>query len=181
MAGNYFTDYNSNTKTMALLFVGIFGAIVIDTAAVLLAEIFNMGSVLSGYQSLGRYMIAFAHGEASFPDSNFLNLPKLQGETVVGLSAHFLVCLLDTYLYFLLTFKILASRPKLILALLLMWLLMSMPLYLEMPALGMGWAGANSAVQEILLFRTFVCHTAYGVALYAGTILFDKLVKLTNT
>lgn len=139
-----------------------------------------MGSVLSGYKSLGRYIITVLKGEASFPNPNFSKPPKLQGETWIGISAHIAICLLDAYLYFLLTFKLLNSRPQLMPALLMMWLLMVMPFYLEMPALGLGWAGTDSSSKDILQLRTFICHTFYGAALYVGTITFDKLLKLNK-
>jgi len=181
MTNNYFDDYGNKTKILALLFVGIFGAIVIDTSAKIFAEIYDMGSVLSGYQNLGRYIIALFNGEASFPDPNFSKIPKSRGETFVGLSAHILVCLLDTYLYFLLSFKILKSGPKLMPALIMMWLLMFMPFYLEMPALGLGWAGADSSITDILQLRTVICHTTYGAALYIGTVAFDKLLKFNKS
>jgi hypothetical protein len=178
MANYYFYEYGIKTKILALFFVAIFGAIVIDTTAKIIAEIYDLGSVLAGYQSLGRYILTLFNGEASFPDPNFSKIPKLKGETFVGLSAHILVCLFDTYLYFLLSFKILKSKPKILPALIMMWLFMFMPLYMEMPALGLGWAGAESPNQDLLLLRTFICHTCYGIALYAGTILFYKLLKI---
>jgi hypothetical protein len=178
MGNNYFNDYGIKTKIIALFFVAIFGAIVIDTSAKIFAEIYNMGSVLAGYQSLGRYILTLFNGEASFPDPNFSKIPKLKGETFVGLSVHMLVCLFDTYLYFLLSFKILKSKPKILPALIMMWLFMFMPLFMEMPALGLGWAGAESPIKDLLQLRTFICHTCYGISLYAGTILFYKLLKI---
>ena len=181
MSNNYFNDHGIKIKIIALFFVGIFGAIVIDASAKIVTEIYNMGSVLAGYQSLGRYIIILFSGEALFPDPNFSKIPKLKGETFVGLSAHILVCLMDTYLYFLLSFKILKSRPKILPALIMMWLFMFMPLYLEMPALGLGWAGADSPIKDILLLRTFICHTCYGMALYVGTVVFYKLLKLNKS
>lgn len=173
-----FINYGNKTKLIALLFVGIFGAIVIDTSAKIFAEIYDMGSVLAGYQNLGRYIITFFNGEASFPDPNFSKIPKLRGETFVGLLAHLSICFFYTYLYFFISFKTLKSKPKLILALVMMWLFMVMPLYLEMPALGLGWAGIDSPIREILQIRTFICHSFYGAALYIGTLFFDRLLEL---
>ena len=38
MSNNYFNDHGIKIKIIALLFVGIFGAIVIDTSAKIIAE-----------------------------------------------------------------------------------------------------------------------------------------------
>ena len=176
MKTNVFDDLDFKTKVLALFCVSAFGAVVIDTVGVIFSKIFDMGSVLAGYQSLGRYVIALCSGDVGFPEPNFGIVPKRYGETFVGLSAHFFVCLMDTFFYFFLSFKLLKSSPKLMPALILMWLFMSMPLFLEMPALGMGWAAHNSPIRHLIWIRTIVCHSVFGMALYVGTILFDRYV-----
>lgn len=180
MRNNYF-KLERTTQIAGLLFVALFGAIVIDSTGALFAKIYNSGTFYSGYQSLGRYIITMFRGGVSFPDSNFAEIPRLKGETFVGVAAHLLVCMFDAFMYFILTFKILKSTPKIMPALGMMWVFIFMPFFIMMPAVGMGWAGDASPIKDIIHLRTFVCHSVFGLGLFAGTILFFKIINRKNS
>ncbi|PQJ22762.1 DUF2938 family protein [Tenacibaculum sp. SG-28] len=179
MKDNYF-KLERATQVAGLLFVALFGAIVIDSTGALFAKIYNSGPFYSGYQGLGRYILTMFHGGVSFPDPNFSEIPKVEGETFVGVTAHLLVCVFDTFMYFILTFKVLKSTPKIMPALIMMWVFIFMPFFIQMPALGMGWAGDASPLKNIIHWRTFVCHSVFGLGLYLGTILFFKYIHRKN-
>ena len=171
-----FLQYSTAGKLLCLLLVALFSALVIDTTAKIFAGLFDLGGTFfGGYASLGRYILYLFSGEVTFPDPNFSQLTPLPGELYVGLAMHYFVAVMDTAVFFFVTFVILKSPPRLLVAVVQMWLFLFMPLLIDMPALGLGWAAADSPIQPIILLRTFVCHTSFGIAMFVGLITFDRL------
>jgi hypothetical protein len=53
---------------------------------------------------------------------------------------------------------------------------MIFPLFVQMPAMGMGVFASNSATPILIMLRTLVHHSSFGLGLALGALLVDRML-----
>ncbi|MAZ93153.1 MAG: hypothetical protein CMF58_01930 [Lentimicrobiaceae bacterium] len=171
----YFSEYNLGTQLLFILFTAVVGGIFIDSGGFVVSKIFDGPFFLDGYGNLGRYTLNLFDGNAGFPENNFKDLPVMKGEMTLGLLMHLGVCIMDTLFYFFITFSILKSTPKLLPAVILLICFLFMPYCIMDPAVGAGFFGSRTENQFLTLFKSAMLHPFFGVGIWYGANLFDKI------
>ena len=170
-----FTHYDVKTKIGLLLFTALLGGLFIDSMGFVLSKAYNLGNPLDGYASLGKWFLLLIQGKTHWVNTQFSLEPSTPVDYIVGLGIHLGICLLDAFLFLYISFVVLKANPRLNLALLLMWGLLIMPFFIQMPAMGLGYAGSLAENGHILRWRSFICHSTFGVGIWLAPLLFHQL------
>jgi hypothetical protein len=165
------------THFFAWLFVGLFATFMMDVWGEVL-HVFKSGPG-PNYHLLGRYiLLAWQSGHFIIPD--VAKAAPVLHENLVGWLTHITVGLVDTFIYMTLIFKVLHTKPHLLISLVIGWLLIFMPLLVEQPMLGMGVAGSLTPNPDLTRLITFSYHTVFGLSLFLGSVIFHEIFILMS-
>lgn len=162
---------------MFWLGVGLFATFAMDMWGLILHWFDHQP--LQNYAILGRYLLtATQSGHLIIP--SIATLPALPYESLVGWLTHITVGLIDAFIYMVIIFRVLHSKPHLLMSLVIAWALMIMPMLIEQPLLGMGIAASHSTNPEVARILTFSYHTVFGLGLFTGSVLFEQIDNLCH-
>jgi hypothetical protein len=160
---------------VAWIGVSLFATFSMDAWGCILHGLFNQP--LPNYVLLGRYFLtAFQTGHILIPQ--IATLPSLAYENLAGWLVHIFVGLVDTYIYMIIIFKILKTKPHLLISLCIGWMLIAMPMLIEQPMLGMGVAARLTKDPDFARLLTFSYHTVFGLGLFVGSVIFHRVFIL---
>jgi hypothetical protein len=160
---------------VAWLGVSLFATFLMDLWGCLLHVIAHQP--LPNYALLGRYVLKVLQtGHLIIPKVH--TLPAIAYENLAGWLFHMGVGIADTFIYMIIIFKILKTKPHLLISLGIGWMLIAMPMLIEQPMLGMGVAGRLTSDPDFTRLITFSYHTVFGLGLFVGSIIFHRVFVL---
>ncbi|WP_130734014.1 DUF2938 family protein [Flavobacterium sp. J27] len=113
----------------------------------------------------------------SWLSTNILNLNLSTSQNwVLGWSAHYLIGIIFSFLFFKINSKWL-NNPKLSISIYFGLVSTIFPLFIAWPIMGFGIAFSNTPIQSILIIKTFTIHLVYGVGLFLTSISIKRINK----
>lgn len=122
----------------------------------------------------GRWFLMVLAGEPYVP--NIGVAPALPHELVAGHSAYYTISVLFAATY-LVGLAYLGRRPSLTNGLVFGMTTIFFPFLLQMPLMGMGIFATNTATPGLIVMRTMVQHSSFGLGLAVGALLADALFR----
>jgi hypothetical protein len=80
-------------------------------------------------------------------------------------------------IYLLSLSQIFKRKPSVRNGLLFGWITMIFPFFVQMPAMGMGILASNTATPVLIMLRTLVHHSSFGLGLALGALLADRILS----
>lgn len=137
------------------------------------------GTPTPNWSIVGRWFLMIFSGQFYTP--SIADMPSVKGELAMGLFAHLIIAFIFTVFYVRL-FPLCATMKRLFLGgVVLAWILSVFPLLFELPLMGAGFFGVNTAQPLLTFLRVMVNHTFFGVGLGVGGCLLAYVVKNTDT
>lgn len=160
---------------VAWIGVSLFATFSMDAWGCLLHVFANQP--IPNYTLLGRYIVTvFQTGHWII--AKVATIPAIPYENLVGWLFHIFIGLVDTVIYMIIIFKILKTKPHLLISLCIGWMLIAMPMLIEQPMLGMGVAARLTKDPDFARLLTFSYHTVFGLGLYYGSVIFHRVFIL---
>ena len=122
----------------------------------------------------GRWFLMLLTGQPYVP--NIGAAPALSHEFLAGHIAYYTISMLFAAVYLFALSQILKRRPSVRNGLLFGWITMIFPLFVQMPAMGMGVFASNTATPILIVLRTLVHHSSFGLGLALGALLVDRML-----
>jgi hypothetical protein len=161
------------TSLIFWLGVGLFATFCMDLWGVILNLTFHIPR--PSYEPIGRFLLSLFDLKTYFSDLSPTHMFLLKNS--LGWVTHITIGLIDAALYMIFIFKILKSKPHFLTSLFFAWAMIFMPFLIEQPALGMGVAASHSLHPDLARFMTLSYHTAFGIGLYVGSLIFEYISK----
>jgi hypothetical protein len=163
--------YNWVTFVISTIIAGLVAASMADAGRYLY-------QLLSGFPPVdwsvsGRWFLMVLNGEPYVP--NIRLAPALPYELLVGHFAYYSISLVFAGLYLLCLKNIFQRKPNLGNGLMFGLITLFFPLFVQMPAMGMGVLALNVPTTLLVLMRTVVHHSSFGIGLALGAIFADRL------
>src|SRR4030095_3162155 len=146
------------------LIVGILATVTMDVVAVVSRRlgIAGRGPRRTGPDLIGRWIGYLLRGK--FRHTDILQAPRLRGELVVGLTAHYLIGIVLTLVY--LGLLVVAhATPTALNAILYGTAPTVLPCFLMCPSQGMGWLGRNAPGDAHLARVSLFNHIIFGLGI----------------
>ncbi|MDP4823896.1 MAG: DUF2938 domain-containing protein [Aestuariivirgaceae bacterium] len=160
---------------------GLFGvrAIIAGLAAASMADAGRaLYQMLSGFPPVnwsisGRWFLMVFQGEPYVP--NIGMAPSLPHEWLAGHIAYYTISLVFAGLYLFCLSQIFHRKPGLGNGLMFGLITLVFPLFVQMPAMGLGVLALNAPTTVLVLLRTLVHHASFGLGLALGAMLAERV------
>ncbi len=127
----------------------------------------------------GRWFLMVLSGQPYVP--NIGAAPTLPHELLAGHIAYYTISILFAAVYLLALSQIFKRKPSVRNGLLFGWITMIFPFFVQMPAMGMGILASNTATPVLIMLRTVVHHSSFGIGLALGALLADRILSDRST
>lgn len=127
----------------------------------------------------GRWFLMVLSGQPYVP--NIGAAPTLPNELLAGHIAYYTISILFAAVYLLALSQIFKRKPSVRNGLLFGWITMIFPFFVQMPAMGMGILASNTATPVLIMLRTVVHHSSFGLGLALGALLADRILSDRST
>ena len=121
----------------------------------------------------GRWFLMVLSGQPYVPDIGAA--PALPHELLAGHVAYYTISVLFAATYLFALSRTFERKPSLRNGLLFGWITMIFPFFVQMPAMGMGVLALNTEIPGLIMLRTFVHHSSFGIGLALGALLADRM------
>lgn len=163
--------YNWVSFIISTIIAGLVAASIADAGR-------SLYQLLSGFPPVdwsvsGRWFLMLLKGEPFVP--NIRVLPALPYELLVGHLAYYSISLSFAGLYLFCLERVFHRKPSLGNGLMFGLITLFFPLFVQMPAMGMGVLALNTPTTFLVLMRTVVHHSSFGFGLAMGAILADRI------
>lgn len=158
----------------------LFGVLIVGVAATAVTDLWMslrwrlFGIALPDYALLGRWLAHMPRGQ--FRHAAIKASPPMRGERAIGWSAHYLTGITFAGLLLAVAGPAWARQPTLLPALLVGVGTVAAPFLLMQPGMGAGIAARRMPHPNAARLQSLVTHTVFGLALYAGGLLFRALI-----
>jgi hypothetical protein len=122
----------------------------------------------------GRWFLMALSGQPYVP--NIGAAPTLPNELLAGHIAYYTISILFAAVYLLALSQIFKRKPSVRNGLLFGWITMIFPFFVQMPAMGMGILALNTTTPVLIMLRTVVHHSSFGLGLALGALLADRIL-----
>ncbi len=116
----------------------------------------------------GRWFLMVLQGQPYVPD--MAAAPSLPHELIAGHAAYYTISVIFAGAYLLLL-KALKREPSLWSGLVFGWVTMAFPFLVQMPLMGMGVLASATATPALIIGRTLVHHSSFGLGLALGAMM----------
>ena len=116
----------------------------------------------------GRWFLMVLQGQPYVP--NIGAAPALPNELLAGHAAYYTISVIFAAAYLLLL-KMMKREPTLLSGLLFGWVTMAFPFLVQMPLMGMGVMASATATPALIIGRTLVHHSSFGLGLAIGAMV----------
>jgi hypothetical protein len=123
----------------------------------------------------GRWFLMVFGGQPYVP--NIGAAPTLPNELLAGHIAYYTISMVFAAVYLLSLSLIFKRKPSVRNGLLFGWITMIFPFFVQMPAMGMGILASNTATPVLIMLRTLVHHSSFGLGLALGALLADRILS----
>jgi hypothetical protein len=159
--------YNWVSFTISTIIAGLVAASMADAGR-------SLYQLLSGFPPVdwsvsGRWFLMVLNGEPFVP--NIRIAPVLPYELLVGHLAYYTISLVFSGIYLFCLEKFFHRKPSLGNGLMFGLITLFFPLFIQMPAMGMGVLALNTPTTFLVLMRTVVHHSSFGFGLALGAML----------
>jgi hypothetical protein len=152
-----------------ILVTGLAGATAADIGRTIYQALTGFPPV--NWSITGRWFLMVLQGEPYVP--NIGQAASLPGELVVGHVAYYTISVVFAAAY--LTLLMLMKRkPSLLSGLLFGWVTMVFPFLVQMPLMGMGVLASATATPWLIIGRTLVHHSSFGLGLAVGAFVMRR-------
>ncbi len=127
----------------------------------------------------GRWFLMVLSGHPYVP--NIGAAPTLPNELLAGHVAYYTISILFAAVYLLALSQIFKRKPSVRNGLLFGWITMIFPFFVQMPAMGMGILASNTTTPVLIMLRTLVHHSSFGLGLALGALLADRILSDRST
>lgn len=116
----------------------------------------------------GRWFLMVLAGQPYVPDIGAV--PALANELLAGHAAYYTISVIFAGLYLTLL-KLMRRKPTLWNGLVFGWVTMAFPFLVQMPLMGMGVMASATATPMLIIGRTLVHHSSFGIGLAIGAMV----------
>ena len=116
----------------------------------------------------GRWFLMVLAGQPYVP--NIGTAPALANELLAGHAAYYTISVIFAGLYLTLL-KLMRRKPTLWNGLVFGWVTMAFPFLVQMPLMGMGVMASATATPMLIIGRTLVHHSSFGIGLAIGAMV----------
>jgi hypothetical protein len=164
-----------NRTATALIFRIVFAAFIAAMAADAGRYLYHLvtGFPLVNWSISGRWFLMVLGGQIYVPDMSAA--PALPHELIAGRLGYYTIAISFAAVYLFLVERVLKRPPGLASGLLFGWATLVFPLFLQMPAMGLGILASATETPLLIVLRTVVHHTCFGLFLPVGAALADRL------
>jgi len=148
--------------------IGILATAVLDLWAIFARQILRLPG--PNWAMMGRWLGHFTRRQ--FAHGNIASAPRINGERIIGWSAHYLIGILFALLLLLFTGPDWLDSPTILPALVLGLSTILAPFLIMQPAMGAGIAASKTPRPNIARLSSVAAHSVFGLGLYgAATML----------
>ncbi|WP_395687799.1 DUF2938 family protein [Aestuariivirga sp.] len=122
----------------------------------------------------GRWFLMVLSGQPFVPD--MAAAPALPHELLAGHAAYYTISLVFAAAYLLLLDRVWKHPPSLLNGLAFGWVTMIFPFFIQMPAMGMGVFASHTATPLLIVLRTLVHHSSFGLGLALGAMAAGRIM-----
>lgn len=155
---------------LRILITGLAGATAADIGRTIYQAITGFPPV--NWSITGRWFLMVLGGEPYVPDVGAA--PSLPHELIAGHAAYYTISVVFAGVY-LLGLKLMKREPSLWNGLLFGWVTMAFPFLVQMPLMGMGAFASATAMPGLIIGRTLVHHSSFGLGLALGAMVTRRL------
>lgn len=145
---------------LRILITGLAGATAADIGRTVYQALTGFPPV--NWSVTGRWFLMVLLGQPYVPDIGAA--PALPHELIAGHAAYYTISVVFAAVY-LLVLKLLGRRPTLWNGLAFGWVTMAFPFLVQMPLMGMGAFASATAMPGLIIGRTLVHHSSFGLGL----------------
>lgn len=156
------------------LFTALVAILCMGVLNTLYAEITQTAPINWGLT--GRWTIMIFHG--TFATSSVGLLPVQSHEWLIGFLTHDIIALMFSLAYIFCCQYVFKKPPQCLNGLGFGWLLMAIPLFIQMPSTGEGVLAVHALDRASALLQTLRCHTFFGLGLGLGGLSYRYLKTL---
>jgi hypothetical protein len=157
---------------LRILFAGLMAATVADVCRVLYQ--WATGFPPANWSVSGRWFLNVLSGQFYVP--GIATAPALPHELFTGHAAYYTIAMIFAAAY-LIGLAFLGRRPSLANGLAFGLATMPFPFLVQMPLMGMGVFAIDTATPGLIMLRTLVHHSSFGIGLALGALLADSLFR----
>ena len=151
---------------LRILITGLAGATAADVGRT--AYQWATGFPAVNWSVTGRWFLMVLQGQPYVPDVGAM--PALPNELIAGHAAYYTISVVFAGVYLLLL-KVMKREPSLWNGLLFGWVTMAFPFLVQMPLMGMGVLASATATPLLIIGRTLVHHSSFGLGLAVGAVV----------
>ena len=155
-----------NALPFRILVAGLAGATAADIGRAIYQWITGFPPV--NWSITGRWFLMVLQGHPYVPDIG--TAPSLPNELIAGHVAYYTISVVFAGLYFALL-KLMKREPALWNGLIFGWATLVFPFLLQMPLMGMGVLASATATPGLIIGRTLVHHSSFGLGLALGAMV----------
>ena len=151
---------------LRILITGLAGATAADIGRTIYQWLTGFPAV--NWSVTGRWFLMVLQGQPYVPDIGAA--PTLPNELIAGHAAYYTISVIFAGAYLLLL-KAMKREPSLWSGLLFGWVTMVFPFLMQMPLMGMGVLASATATPWLIIGRTLVHHSSFGLGLALGAMV----------
>ena len=152
--------------SLRILITGLAGATAADLGRTIYQAVTGFPPV--NWSVTGRWFLMVLQGQPYV--ANVGMAPALPHELIAGHAAYYTISVIFAAVYLLLL-KLLKRQPSLWSGLLFGWVTMAFPFLVQMPLMGMGVLASATATPWLIIGRTLVHHSCFGLGLALGAMI----------
>ena len=150
---------------LRILITGLAGATAADLGRTVYQALTSFPPV--NWSVTGRWFLMVLQGQPYVPDIGAA--PSLTHELIAGHAAYYTISVVFAGVY-LLGLKAMRREPSMWSGLLFGWVTMAFPFLVQMPLMGMGVLASATATPWLIIGRTLVHHSSFGLGLAVGAM-----------
>lgn len=151
---------------LRILITGLAGATAADIGRTIYQALTGFPPV--NWSITGRWFLMVLGGQPYVPDVGAA--PALPHELIAGHAAYYTISVVFAGVY-LLALKLMKREPSLWNGLVFGWATMAFPFLVQMPLMGMGAFASATAMPGLIIGRTLVHHSSFGLGLALGAMI----------
>jgi hypothetical protein len=155
---------------LRILITGLAAATAADIGRTIYQAITGFPAV--NWSVTGRWFLMVLQGQPYV--ANIGAAPSLPHELIAGHAAYYTISVAFAGVYLLLL-KALKREPSLLNGLVFGWVTMAFPFLVQMPLMGMGVLASATATPGLIIGRTLVHHSSFGLGLAIGALATRRL------